>query len=238
MKASKPKIKHSKSAVISLIALGIYCILAIVFSALDAALPTTNVHAQTVTEPTTIVLSTEPIEPNVENYEIVEETKKPYKYLFTTIDFYEDKTLTDPLELVVDNPVRKYRFGTRMTPSVKIYPENGVKNWTEEVDTSGFKYAGRYKITGYTPKCVHCCGSDKGICASGVEAISGYSVAAGNEFKFGTTLYIEGYGFYVVEDRGNLGQNVIDIACPDHDTCYAITHGAINVYVVPNKYDK
>lgn len=132
--------------------------------------------------------------------------------------------------------VLKYKYGRRMTPAVDINIPTGtnMRNYTGEVDTSGYTYLGTFNITGYTPKCVHCCGNDKGITASGVEAIAGYTVAAHKSISFGTTLYIEGYGYYVVEDRGHLAKNTIDIAAPTHDSCYTLTNSGVNVYVVPH----
>ena len=131
----------------------------------------------------------------------------------------------------------QYKYGTRTTPSVEIpdtISETNMRNYIDEVDTSNYLYLGTYSITGYTPKCAHCCGNTKGITASGVEAVIGYTVAADKSIPFGTTLYIEGYGYYVVEDRGNFGTNVIDIAAPSHDVCYDLTNYGVHVYVVPS----
>lgn len=131
-----------------------------------------------------------------------------------------------------------YKYGVRTDPTVDIVVPSGnnMKNYTGEVDTSKFKLLGNYSTTGYTPTCMHCCGSDKGIGAAGVPIICGYSVAAPDNIPLGTTLYIEGYGFYVVEDRGNFGYTNIDIACPSHDDCAIVTNIAkdVKVYIVPN----
>lgn len=139
--------------------------------------------------------------------------------------------------IMYSGPKTAYKYGTRTNPAVDItIPSSGssMKNYTGEVDTSNYESLGTYKITGYTPGCVHCCGNDEGIGAAGVEVICGYSVAAPKNIPLGTTLYIEGYGYYVVEDRGAFGNGVIDIACPSHDACGPITSTGINVYIVPN----
>ena len=109
-----------------------------------------------------------------------------------------------------------------------------VMNYTDGIDVTSenFKYLGKYDITGYTPKCVHCCGNDKGITASGTVATRGRTVATYKNIPFGTTLYIKGYGFYKVEDRGAFKQDTIDIACSSHDECYDITSSSIDVYIV------
>ena len=89
------------------------------------------------------------------------------------------------------------------------------------------KLIGTYKITGYDPLCEHCCGKSDGITASGAMAVPGYTAAMA-DVPFGTVLYIDGLGTVVVQDRGP-APGVIDIACVDHDACYAIT-GMYEVY--------
>ena len=108
-----------------------------------------------------------------------------------------------------------------------------VRNNPGYVDTSGFTYLGSYRITGYTPGCAHCCGNTKGITASGVPAVIGRTIAA-KGFSFGQTLYIKGYGFYVVEDRGGFAAGTIDMAAGSHEACYSITSSGVDVYLVPN----
>ena len=108
-----------------------------------------------------------------------------------------------------------------------------VRNNPGYVDTSSFTYLGSYRITGYTPGCAHCCGNTKGITASGVPAVIGRTIAA-KGFSFGTTLYIKGYGFYVVEDRGGFASGTIDMAAGSHDACYSITNSGVDVYLVSN----
>ena len=109
-----------------------------------------------------------------------------------------------------------------------------VMNYTDNIDVmaNGFSYIGKYDITGYTPKCVHCCGNDKGITASGTVATRGRTVATYGNIPFGTTLYIKGYGFYKVEDRGAFKEDTIDIACSTHEECYDITSNSVDVYIV------
>lgn len=139
-------------------------------------------------------------------------------------------------EIQFKDNLPNYKYGNRIPPAININIPTGsnMKNFTDSVDTSEYKLLGPMKITGYTPGCVHCCGNDKAITASGVKAIAGYTVATSKDIPFGTTLYIEGYGYYVVEDRG-VGSGVIDIACTSHDSCYNITNNEINVYIVPHK---
>lgn len=88
---------------------------------------------------------------------------------------------------------------------------------------------GTYKITGYDPYCVHCCGKSDGITASGVPAIVGYTVAM-KGVPFGTKIYIDGLGIYEVQDRG-VGNGVIDVTCNGHAECYSIT-GRYDVWLI------
>lgn len=128
-----------------------------------------------------------------------------------------------------------YYHGTRTRAAVDINIPTGdnMKNYTGEVDTSSYRYLGDYYLTGYAPTCSHCCGGDtSGIGASGVTMIPGYSIAMSKDIPFGTTVYIEGYGYYVVEDRGGgVGPGHIDIACVDHNSCYTTVDRMYNVPV-------
>lgn len=47
-----------------------------------------------------------------------------------------------------------------------------------------------------------------------------YGACASNYFALGTVLYIEGYGTFVVKDRGGMADNVIDIYLGDPDACW------------------
>lgn len=95
----------------------------------------------------------------------------------------------------------------------------------------GRTYLGRFYVTGYDI-CMDCCGKLDGITASGAVAQIGRTVAAPQSIPFGTTLYIEGIGERVVEDRGGLvtGEH-LDVLCANHSECYAVT-GWYDVYIV------
>lgn len=96
---------------------------------------------------------------------------------------------------------------------------------------TGKTYLGRFYVTGYDI-CYECCGKIDGITASGTYATVGRTIAAPSGIPFGTTLYIDGIGERVVEDRGGLVTgNRLDVLCVNHDVCYAIT-GWYDVYVV------
>lgn len=92
----------------------------------------------------------------------------------------------------------------------------------------GMEYLGRYKITGYDA-CASCCGKTDGITASGTRASANRTVAM-KGVAFGTRIYIDGLGEYVVEDRG-VGSGVVDVFCNNHSECYALT-GRYDVYII------
>lgn len=139
------------------------------------------------------------------------------------------------MEVIVAGDNNDYTYGVRTDPTVDIsLPDDhfDMRNNTDEVDTSTYEYIGGWNITGYDPDCAHCCGGNThGIGAAGVDIRPGYSVAT-KDLPLGVTLYIEGYGYYVNEDRG-CGYGVIDIAATSHDACYALTsESPVDVYIV------
>jgi 3D (Asp-Asp-Asp) domain-containing protein len=107
---------------------------------------------------------------------------------------------------------------------------------TTEIELTTIKYEetpklrelGRFKITGYTPTCTHCCGKSNGIGASGGKVVVGESVAMNRTdmknfgLEYGDKIYIEGIGERVVVDTG-CGQGVVDVACDSHESCRAVT---------------
>ena len=74
------------------------------------------------------------------------------------------------------------------------------------------------EITAYAPNCPQavegeCYAGDPNITASGAQVVVGDTVAAGEALPFGTRVYIEGYGWRTVTDRGGaIGNNNLDIA--------------------------
>lgn len=120
------------------------------------------------------------------------------------------------------------------TPSSDSYdPEDGLSkvfNATTIEDYSNLEYYGACNITGYTPWCAHCCGKTDGITRSGKQAVVG--VTAGMVgLPLGTEIYIEGYGYFTVQDTGNVNNYWVDLACYSHEDCYKVT-GYAKVYIV------
>ena len=84
-------------------------------------------------------------------------------------------------------------------------------------------YAGTFQLTAYE--------WTGNPCANGNYPTCGYTVAS-NYFALGTRIYIEGYGTYVVEDRGGMSSNVIDIYMGDYNTCIQFGRRSANVYIL------
>ena len=94
--------------------------------------------------------------------------------------------------------------------------------------SGGSSGGGSYKITYYCSACNSPRGSNT-VALSGSHAYVGS--CASNSFPLGSTIYIEGYGTYFVNDRmGRSG--VIDIYMGDRDTCTCSGTGYANAYVV------
>lgn len=96
---------------------------------------------------------------------------------------------------------------------------------------SKYEYVGVFHLTGYC-NCSKCGGHSSGKTASGTYPVDGRTVAASKRFPFGTRLYIEGLGEYVVEDRGVSG-NVIDMFSSTHAGCYRTEYNQdAKVYII------
>lgn len=83
-------------------------------------------------------------------------------------------------------------------------------------------YAGCYELTAYI--------ATGNPCASGVYPTAGRTIAC-NSIPLGTTVYIEGYGTYVVEDTGGMGGGVIDLFVGSYDEAIQFGRRSANVYI-------
>ena len=94
------------------------------------------------------------------------------------------------------------------------YQEN-LKN-KKVVEDNNLTNLGEYKLTAYC-SCEKCCGkwSQFNRTASGTVPQQGRTVAC-NSLDFGTEIIINGEK-YIVEDTGNMGNNIIDIYFNSHE---------------------
>lgn len=77
------------------------------------------------------------------------------------------------------------------------------------------KYTLQMQATAYCKAC----DSGNGVTASGTYASWGTVAANTGVLPFGTKIYVEGYGYGVVEDTGGFGSNVIDLYLGDRSSC-------------------
>lgn len=95
----------------------------------------------------------------------------------------------------------------------------------EESPEEELEYLGTFDMTAY--EWTGC------TCANGNYPTVGYTVAC-NSLPLGTTVYIEGVGYRVVEDRGAEwhGSNWMDLYLGDVDSCYEWGVRSVDVYIV------
>jgi len=99
--------------------------------------------------------------------------------------------------------------------------EEATEETTEEEQPS-MTYLGVYELTAY-----EWTGSP---CANGNYPTLNYTIAS-NTIPMGSRVYIEGLGDYVVEDRGGMAGNVIDVYMGDYWTCIQFGRQTANVYI-------
>ena len=91
-----------------------------------------------------------------------------------------------------------------------------------DASSSSGQFLGTYELTAYI--------ATGNPCASGVYPTVGRTVAC-NSIPLGTTIYIEGYGTYVVEDTGGMGGGVIDVFVGSYDEAIQFGRRSANVYL-------
>jgi 3D (Asp-Asp-Asp) domain-containing protein len=108
-----------------------------------------------------------------------------------------------------------------------------AKKTVEELKDSEYEliYLGEFKLTHYCDERYdHICGGN-GVTASGTATSVGRTVAVDpSVIPYGTTIYIEGYGYRVAEDCGGaVNNNQIDILVSTHDeaNCMGTTSGGV-----------
>lgn len=92
----------------------------------------------------------------------------------------------------------------------------------------GAEYVGDYRVTAYA---YYEGGGENYYTASGATPTPYYTVATGEEFPFGTILYIEDIGMVEVQDRGGFDDGIIDIHI-GYDTMDSFEDRTRKVYIV------
>lgn len=92
-------------------------------------------------------------------------------------------------------------------PVPEIPEEAPAEPVIEETAEPEMEYVGDYRVTAFNYEEGD---GENYYTASGAEPVPYYTVATGDEFNFGTVLYIEGLGEVMVMDRGGFGPGIID----------------------------
>ena len=126
--------------------------------------------------------------------------------------------------------------------SVGVKPQNynDAETVNSAVDYSKLEYVGEFEGTAYTPS-VEECSNNLGYTASGKPIIAGVSIAVDNDYwKFGTQFYIEGLGYVVAMDTGNMvkGKYRFDYAVFDRDYALKLGRKKWKVYLVKEDITK
>lgn len=98
----------------------------------------------------------------------------------------------------------------------------------EAEQTPYMEYVGDYRVTAYA---YYEGGGENYYTASGAEPVPYYTVATGQEFDFGTVLYIEGIGEVEVQDRGGFPPGIIDLHI-GYDSMDSFDDRVREVYIV------
>jgi 3D (Asp-Asp-Asp) domain-containing protein len=100
-------------------------------------------------------------------------------------------------------------------------------------------YLGEWRVYGYNALDGAQCGKEQGdgITASSEQFTPGETCAAPPDIPYGTRLLVRGYGIVTVNDRGDFGDNTLDVAFDNDAACYAIT-GDYEIYILPEKSEK
>ena len=100
---------------------------------------------------------------------------------------------------------------------------NNAEENSSQPDTSNMRLLGNLRITGYV--------ATGNPTASGVMPyVGGVAMSRKYGLPFNTQIYIEGLGYYTLNDTG-CAKGVVDVFCASTSDCYNLTSYA-NVYVV------
>ena len=104
-------------------------------------------------------------------------------------------------------------------------------------DFNNATYVGNCKLTFYCP-CSSCSGSWGKQTATGTIAKQGRTIAVDPDvIPYGSTVYIEGWGYYVAEDcGGGVNGNHIDIYRDSHAVCRNLGVQNAKVYIVDEEW--
>lgn len=166
--------------------------------------------------------------------ELVEQEKEQVEIEREQVLDEAEKIAQNNLYLIEQNI--KLQNTLKQAASVGVKPQNyeDAETVNTAVDYTKLEYVGEFEGTAYTPS-VEECSNNLGYTASGKPIIAGVSIAVDNEYwKFGTQFYIEGLGYVVAMDTGNMvkGKYRFDYAVFDKDYALKLGRRKWKVYLV------
>jgi 3D (Asp-Asp-Asp) domain-containing protein len=179
---------------------------------------TTTVAETTITTTTTPV-TTATITELVTTLEetTIKETEAITEKLIQETVYIEPKVAVPVTQIEVTIPVVPVTDAPAVTQEIINPPANNT------VDYNNMTSLGSLKITGYV--------ATGNKTASGVYPyVGGCAMSRSHGIPFGSTVYVEGLGYYTVNDTG-CAYGVVDIFCSTVQECYNLT-GNYNVYLV------
>lgn len=177
---------------------------------------TTTVAETTVTTTTTPVTTTT-ITELVTTLEETTITEAITEKLIQETVYIEPKVAVPVTQIEVTIPVVLVTDAPAVTQEIINPPANNT------VDYNNMTSLGSLKITGYV--------ATGNKTASGVYPyVGGCAMSRSHGIPFGSTVYVEGLGYYTVNDTG-CAYGVVDIFCSTVQECYNLT-GNYNVYLV------
>lgn len=131
-------------------------------------------------------------------------------------------------EVIISTPEVEVVEEAPAETAVEVPEEPAVEEVVEEETievASNLVYLGTFEMTAYE--------WTGNPCANGNYPTQGYTVSC-NSLPLGTQVYIDGHGYYVVEDRGASwhGDNWMDMYLGDVDACYQWGIKYLDVYLV------
>lgn len=185
----------------------------------------TAVPAKTATVPTATIMSHVPAPMQVPESEAAEMDSEP---LLTENSSGENVLTAEAEEIPTEG--ESAENSPVESSFAEETPEEPVAETQEDEPSGDMEYLGSWVATAYCP-CEICCGSWSGSpTASGVMPTPWHTVAC-DILPFGTEIYVDGYGYFVVEDLGVYGE-WIDIFCSEHSEADTFGMQTVDVYLV------
>lgn len=177
----------------------------------------TTTVAETIIATTTTPVTTTTITELVTTLEETTITEAVTEKLIQETAYIEPKVAAPVTQIEVTIPVVPVTDAPAVTQEIINPPANNT------VDYNNMTSLGSLKITGYV--------ATGNKTASGVYPyVGGCAMSRSHGIPFGSTVYVEGLGYYTVNDTG-CAYGVVDIFCSTVQECYNLT-GNYNVYLV------